>query len=108
VLYAVPNTPQAEEAVLQAQIPRQATLKRSEVKVDVTYSGEPQFKPIEGTTMTYTTNTSFDIIRVGDLYYSCFQGAWFVSSTPKGPWKLTDSVPSEIYTIPPSSPLYHG
>lgn len=107
MLYAVPNTPQAEEAVLQGQIPRQATLKRSEVKVDVTYSGEPQFKPIEGTTVTYATNTSFDVIRVGDLSYSCFQAAWFVSFTSKGPWKLTDSVPSEIYTIPPRSPLYH-
>ena len=34
--------------------------------------------------MTYATNTSFDVIRVGDLYYTCFQGAWFVSTTPKG------------------------
>jgi hypothetical protein len=93
--------------MLQAQIPRQATLKCSEAKVDVTYSGEPQFKPIEGTLLSYATNTSFDVIRVGDLYYTCFQGAWFISSTPKGPSKLTDSVPSEIYTIPPSSPLYH-
>src|SRR5262245_61128669 len=107
VLVAVPETAQAEEAVLQAQIPRQATLKRSEATVDVTYSGAPQFKPIEGTTMTYATNTSFDVIRVDDLYYTCFQGAWFVSTTPKGPWKLTDSVPKEIYTIPPSNPLYH-
>jgi hypothetical protein len=57
-------------------------------------------------TWTYATNTSFDVIRVGDLYYTCFQGAWFVSTTPKGPWKLTDSVPAEIYTIPPSNPLY--
>jgi len=107
VLVAVPGTPQAEEAVLQAQIPRQATLKRSEAIVDVTYSGEPQFKPIEGTTLTYATNTAFDIIRVGALYYTCCQGAWFVSTTPKGPWQLADSVPSEIYTIPPSNPLYH-
>ena len=43
-------------------------------------------------TWTYATNTSFDVIRV--------------STTPKGPWKLTDSVPAEIYTIPPSNPLY--
>jgi hypothetical protein len=107
VLYAVPGTPQAEEGVLQAQIPRQATLKRSEATLDVVYSGEPQFKPIDGTAMSYATNTSFDVIRVGDLYYACFQGAWFVSTSPKGPWKLTDSVPSEIYTIPPSSPVYH-
>src|SRR5262245_26163311 len=107
VLVAVPGTPQAEEAVLQAQIPRQATLKRSEATVHVTYSGEPQFTSIEGTPMSYATNTSFDVIRVGDLYYACFQGAWFVSTTPKGPWQLTDRVPSEIYTIPPSNPLYH-
>jgi hypothetical protein len=37
--------------VRQAQSPRQATLKRSEATAHVTYSGEPQFKSIEGTHM---------------------------------------------------------
>jgi hypothetical protein len=47
-----------------------------------------------------------NVIRVGDLYYCCFQDVWFVSSTAKGPWAVTGSVPSQIYTIPTSSPVY--
>jgi len=89
-----------------AQIPQTATVKRSETKVTVTYAGEPQFKPIAGTSMQYAVNTSFDVIRVGDLYYVCFQGVWFRSTTPQGPWVVVDAVPPQIYTIPPSSPLY--
>jgi hypothetical protein len=107
VLPSVPGTPEAQEAVLLAQIPQTATVKRSEAKVTVTYAGEPQFKPITGTAMQYAVNTSFDVIRVGDLYYVCFQGVWFRSTTPQGPWVVADSVPQQIYTIPPSSPVYH-
>ena len=106
VLASVPGTPEAQEALLVAQIPQTATIKRNEAKVTVTYAGEPQFKPITGTSMQYATNTSFDVIRVGDLYYVCFQGVWFRSTTPQGPWVIADSVPPQIYTIPPSSPLY--
>lgn len=106
VLASVPGTLEAQEALLMAQIPQTATVKRSEAKVAVTYAGEPQFKPIPGTSLQYAVNTSFDVIRVGDLYYVCFQGVWFHSTTPQGPWLVADSVPSEIYTIPPTSPLY--
>src|SRR5262245_16473735 len=106
VLSSVPGTPEAREALLVAQIPQTATVKRSEAKVAVTYAGEPQFKPITGTSMQYATNTSFDVIRVGDLYYVCFQGVWFRSTSPQGPWVVADAVPQQIYTIPPSSPLY--
>jgi len=30
-----------------------------------------------------------------------------MSTSPNGPWKTADSVPKEIYTIPPSSPVYN-
>ena len=106
VLASVPGTPQAQEALIQAQIPRQATLSRTSAKLDVIYSGTPQFVPIAGTAMFYAVNTSFDIIRVGDVYYACAQGAWFTAPKPDGPWVLTADVPAAIYTIPPSSPLY--
>ncbi len=41
VLASVPGTPQAQEAVMQAQVPRQGTLERDRVAVAVTYAGEP-------------------------------------------------------------------
>ena len=106
-LASVPGTSEAQLAVIQAQIPEQATLKRSEAKLTVTYAGQPQFKPIPGTDLTYAVNTSFQVIGVGDKYYACYQGAWFVGPTPNGPWVLADSIPPSIHSIPPSSPVYN-
>jgi hypothetical protein len=102
----VPGTPQAQEALLHAQVPQQGTLSRASAQLDVRYGGEPKFEPIPGTTLYYAVNTSVDVIRVGDAYYACWQGAWFRAPTPTGPWTLADSVPPVVYTIPPSSPLY--
>jgi len=107
VLASVPGTPQAAEAVRLAQVPTKATITRGEAEVEVAYEGDPEFAPIETTSMEYATNTSSDVIRVGDLYYLCFQGAWFVSTNANGPWEISDSVAQEIYTIPPSSPVHH-
>jgi hypothetical protein len=107
VLASVPGTSQAQLALLQAQVPRQATLKKDAAKLNVVYAGPPQFKPIPGTSMTYAVNTSFQVIATGGRYYACYQGAWFVGPSPSGPWELAESVPQVIYTIPPSSPLYN-
>ncbi len=109
VLASVPGTVEASDAVLLAQIPTTVVVNKAEAeaKAHVTYDGDPKFAPIEGTTMQYATNTQDKVIRVGDLYYMCFQAVWFMSTSPNGPWKTADSVPSVIYTIPPSSPMYN-
>jgi hypothetical protein len=107
VLASVRGTREAEEAVLLASIPQTATISRTEARADVAYAGEPEFKPIESTSVSYAVNTSSDVLRVGDLYYLCFQGVWFVSTSPKGPWTVTDKVAQEIYSIPSSSCKYH-
>jgi hypothetical protein len=107
VLASVPGTPESVEAVRLAQVPTKATVTRGEADIEVNYEGEPDFRPIEGTSMGYAANTASDVIRVGDLYYLCFQGAWFFSTSPNGPWDVADQVPEEIYTIPPSSPVHH-
>ena len=106
VLVSVPGTPQAQEALTQSTIPTQATLDRNTTKVEIVYSGEPKFEPIPSTEMTHAVNTMYDVIKVGDKYYACYQAAWFVAPSPRGPWILASSVPTVIYTIPPSSPLY--
>src|SRR5262249_53521907 len=74
---------------------------------EVAYQGDPQFQPIESTQVSRAVNTDKDIIKVGDLYYMCFQGVWFVSRSASGPWEVTGSVPQQIYEIPPSSPAYN-
>jgi hypothetical protein len=107
VLASVPGTSQAQLAVLQAQVPRQATLKKDAAKVTVVYAGPPQFKPIPGTAMSYAVNTSFQVIETGGKYYVCHLGAWFVGPSPTGPFVLAETVPSVIYTIPPGSPMYN-
>ncbi len=109
VLASVPGTPEAEDAVLIAQIPTTATVNAAEAakQVKVSYSGPPKFEPITGTSLSYAVNTPDRVIQVGDLYYLCFQGVWFMSTTPNGPWQTAQSVPQVIYTIPPSSPVYN-
>ncbi|PYR37824.1 MAG: hypothetical protein DMF93_17165 [Acidobacteria bacterium] len=108
VLASVPGTEQANEAVLLAQIPETARVDKKQVKApDVAYQGEAQFQPIERTTVARATNTDKDIIKVGDLYYMCFQGVWFMAKAPGGPWEVTGVVPQQIYEIPPSSPSYN-
>ncbi|MGH7790408.1 MAG: hypothetical protein ACRERC_26295, partial [Candidatus Binatia bacterium] len=107
VLASVPNTSDAREAALQAQIPHLASVSRKDAAASVTYDGAPQFAAIEGTSLSYAVNTADDVIRVGDLYYLCADGVWFSASSANGPWTVATAVPDAIYTIPPSSPVYH-
>jgi hypothetical protein len=109
VLASVPGTQEAGDALLLAEIPQTAIINKAEAesKVKVTYDGNPNFSPIETTSLSYATNTQDKVIKDGDLYYLCLQGIWFMSTTPNGPWKTCDSVPKEMYSIPPSSPVYN-
>ncbi|MBP7147675.1 MAG: hypothetical protein KBD01_09030 [Acidobacteria bacterium] len=107
VRVSVPGTPEADEAVLLAQVPHQAEVDRRTTTADVTYSGEPQFKPIEGTTMSYAINTPYDVIYVENRYYTCTNAVWFVAGSASGPWVVADTVPAVIYSIPPSCPKYN-
>jgi hypothetical protein len=109
VLASVPGTEAAKDAVLLAQVPTRALIdpRAAEKDVEVKYDGAPQFKPIENTSLTYAVNTADRIIRVDNQYYLVRQGIWFVSNSPNGPWTTAQSVPSQVYTIPPSSPVYN-
>ncbi len=108
VLALVPGTRQAQEAVIQGHIPQTARVERKKVQPPtVSYRGTPEWKPIEGTPLAYAANSPYDILKVGDLYYLCFQAVWFVSRSPQGPWEAADKVPGAVYDIPPSSPVYH-
>ena len=75
VLASVPGTAQAQEALIQAQIPQQVTVTHAEAKLDVPYAGAPKFQPIAGTQLAYATNTSFDVVRAGGAYYACYHAA---------------------------------
>ena len=107
VLAAIPGTEQAKESVIESEIPQTATVQRSQAKLDVRYDGSPQFRPIEGTPMEYAVNTVSEVIHAEGHYYAIQHGVWFVADSPSGPWIVADTIPAVIYTIPPSSPLYH-
>ena len=108
VLASVPGTQEAEDAVLLAQIPTQATVNVAEAegKAAVKYDGEPAFAPIGATPMSYATNTGNDVIMFEKNYYLCLDAVWFISTAASGPWKICTAVPPVIYTIPASSPVY--
>jgi hypothetical protein len=108
VLASVPGTDQAAEAVLLAQIPQTARVNRKQTKApEVAFQGDPQFTPIEKTTVQRAVNTDKDVFKVGDLYYMCYQGVWFSGKSASGPWEVASSVPEQIYQIPVSSPAHH-
>ncbi len=104
----VPDTRQALEAVIAANIPQTATVKRAEVKLNPPqFDGPPQLKPLEGTSLQYAANTATPIIRVdSDTFYAVENGVWYRSISVNGPWSVADSVPGVIYSIPPNAPLH--
>ena len=86
ILATVPGTEEAKDAVLLAQVPTAITVNQKEAaaKVKVEYAGDPKFEPIKGTSMEYAANTPDKVIKVGDVYYLCLQGVWFMSPNANG------------------------
>lgn len=107
VLASVPNTQEAQDAILLASVPHKATIQLKDAKVNVAYTGTPKFVPIEGTDMTYATNTAYQVIYATGQYYCCYDGVWFESVAATGPWAVCTAVPAVIYTIPPACPVYN-
>jgi hypothetical protein len=105
---SVAGTDEANDAMLDAQIPQTAAIDRSAARLEVSYQGEPQFEPIPGTSVKLARNTGTQVLEIGGKHYAVDNGVWFVASSPTGPWAVADSVPEdEIQKIPPSSPAYN-
>lgn len=104
----VAGTPEAEDAVLDAQVPQTAAVKRGEVDIDVDYDGEPDFEPVDGTDdLRYATNSGATVLESDRTYYLLEDGVWYVSESPNGPWVVSDHRPGELDEIEPSSPVYN-
>jgi hypothetical protein len=108
VLASVPDTRQAELAVLANSVPTTATVSRRDATMQLTYDGEPKFKTIEGTRMSYALNAQLPVILASGTYYALDNGVWFTAPSATGPWTVATEVPEEIYTIPPNSPVYYA
>ncbi len=104
---SVPGTVEAKMAALEASLPTRTQVRKgSAPPVEVTYAGEPDFAAIPGTQVARGVNTGFDVLRYESRYYLCYAAAWYVATTPRGPWAATADVPRAIYEIPPSSPSF--
>ena len=105
---SVAGTEEANDAMLDAQIPETAAIERSKASLTVEYDGQPKFEKIKGTEVSYAINTAAQVLRIDNRYYAVDNGVWFDSSSATGPWAVSDSIPSEeIQQIPPSSPVYN-
>ncbi|MEI6224909.1 MAG: carbohydrate-binding family V/XII, partial [Deltaproteobacteria bacterium] len=102
----VAGTDEAQDAVADTQIPQTTAVKRDQ-KFEVVYDGEPRFKAIEGTQMSFAVNTSASVIQDAGSYWACDQAVWYVAATPRGPWTVSDRRPPDIDQVPPSAPVYN-
>lgn len=102
----VAGTQEAEQAVLDAQVPQTAAVQRGEADVDVQYDGEPSFEKVDGTDMVYAANSGSTVLYSDGLYYLVEDGVWYVSTQPEGPWQVAVARPDQVRVILPTSPVY--
>ncbi|MCK5337705.1 MAG: sulfur globule family protein, partial [Bacteroidales bacterium] len=104
---SITGTPEAQDALLEQNIPQTATVDRKTAKVEVTYDGNPEFKKVEGTEVAYAANTDKTVLRIKDKYYCVDDGIWFISENANGPWAVSDVRPDEVDELPPESEVYN-
>jgi hypothetical protein len=105
---SVAGTPEADDAMLDAQIPQTAAIKRDQANLSVEYDGKPKFEKIVGTDVAYAVNTAAQVLQIDGIFYAVDNGVWFTSANPEGPWIVADDIPRDkIQEIPPSSPVYN-
>ncbi|MFT3826136.1 MAG: hypothetical protein QM731_19595 [Chitinophagaceae bacterium] len=107
VLASIAGTDEAQDALLDAQVPQTAKVDRSQVHADITYDGDPEFENIDGTDMSYAVNTSSSVLRYQGMYYSVDDGVWFESRSAAGPWAVAVTRPYPVALIPPRYPVYY-
>jgi hypothetical protein len=107
VLSSVAGTDQALDAIMDAEIPQTAKVDRKTATATVNYDGEPKFVAIDGTSLQYAVNTSSTVLLSNKIYYCVENGIWFQAISPKGPWAVSVSRPTEVTKIPPTTPVYN-
>ncbi|GGG56606.1 hypothetical protein [Bizionia arctica] len=110
ILAHVPGTDEAADAIMIAEIPTKIQINGVEAasKLDIKYSGKPEFKAIDDTELEYAVNTTDKVIEVSnESYYACVDGVWFDSTTAEGPWQAAATIPQAIYEMPANSPVYN-
>ena len=103
---SVPGTEEANVAVLEQTIPQTATVDRT-TTVEVSFDGNPEFKKIDDTEVSYAENCDKTVLLIKNKYYCVDDGIWFESDQATGPYTVSVSRPTEVDDIPPESPVYN-
>ena len=71
-------------------------------------NGEPEFSPVQGTSLMYVSNTGNDIFmdQGSKQYYVLLSGRWYRSSQLNGSWEYvaSNALPPDFAKIPEGSP----
>ena len=89
---------------IQQKVKKAAT--QAAVHAYVFYHGEPQFSWIEGTSITYATNTHETVLKIDDSFYFHYtyhtnstEEVWLVSAAAQGPWVPAQTVPEDAIAV---------
>ena len=94
--------------MLVAQVPQTARVNKKELKApDVAFTGDPQFTPIEQTTVQRAENTDKDIFKVGEAFYSAIRGCRSPARAPRVHGRSQTPSPRRCSKIPVSSPAHY-
>ena len=106
VLASVAGTQEAQEALLETQIPQTAEVDRATATCEVSYDGDPEFQScVEG--VSYAINTDKPVLLIDGKYYCVDSAVWFISSGPSGPWQVATEVPAVVQELPADCPVYN-
>lgn len=109
VLVSVSGTDEAEEAIIDAEIPQTAKVDRKSATVKVEYDGEPKLEAIDGCSLQLVINSNLTVLKeASGRYFALDNGVWYFSDNSKGPWKVSDKVPADIEKVPAKSPAYNA
>ena len=92
----LPGTPVAASAVPKVFV----TLQPGEL---ILLTGEPAYRPVQGTGLQWVSNTESDVFRMGTAgpVYYLVAGRWFTASDFSGPWTFaTPTLPADFKKIP--------
>ncbi len=100
----VPGTPEAQQAVIQQQIPQTARIPRT-ATITVGFDGNPRWVQVTGRSVEYAENSADAVFRLpGPTYYACRDGVWYTSATPTAPFAVATSVPEALCDLPADCP----
>ena len=98
-----------EETIVEEDVIPALVLRTSPAEL-IQSDGEPEFEPVEGTSILFMSNTADDILMNIDSqeYYILVAGRWYSSkSLTDGPWAFVDpeNIPEGFSTIPADSDM---